>query len=164
MIKYYEKVIKREIRGTKRFRKDSYIKIIGVSSNVYDFSIQIIEKISKKYNLNIKIDKIIYKNLTDIELEENVIFIIPLEGVFLSYLLYNVNNDEKYYFIFKKYKNLNISYKVSEYVLSKYINKIPCSIDKRYYKIIEFIYKLFEKNEKYAISLGKFLDYIEKYY
>lgn len=164
MIRYYEKVIKREIRRTRRFRKNSYIKIIGILSNVYDFSMQIIEKISKKHNLNIKIDKIIYENLTDVKLEENAIFIIPLEGVFLSYLLYNVNNNEKYYFIFKKYKNLNICYKVSEYVLSKYINKIPYSIDKTYNKIIEFMYKLFEKNEKYAISLGKFLDYIEKYY
>lgn len=164
MIRYYEKIIKREIRKTKRFRKNSTIKIIGLASNVYNFSIDLIRKISERNNLNLKIIENLYENLTDIMLEENAILIIPLEGVFLSYIIYLLNQDKKYYDLFKKYRNLNIGYKISEFLLSKYTKKDPFRIDEKYYFFIDFLYKVFEKNEKYALSLGKFMEHIEKYY
>ncbi|MEM0379372.1 MAG: hypothetical protein QW038_00465 [Nanopusillaceae archaeon] len=164
MIKYYERIIKREIRKTKKFRKNNIVRIVGIKSNTYDFSMNIIKKISEKYSLNLKIDENVYKNLGDLELKEDSILIIPLEGVFLSYIIYKTENIDRFYLIFKKYKPLNICYRVSEFVLSKYLNKKPYKIDEKYFKIIEFMYKIFEKNEKYAIAVGKFLDYIEKYY
>lgn len=165
MIKYFEKILKREIRNTKKFKRNSTIKIIGISSNTYDFSISLIKKISKKYNLNIKIIEEKYNSLEEIELYKDSILIIPLEGVFLSFLLYNFKKEEKYYFLFKKEKDFqNISYKISEYLISHYLNKIPSIIDNKYSEIIDMIYSLIKRNKKYAISLGNFLDYIQKYY
>jgi hypothetical protein len=51
----YEKLTKREIRNSKKFKKDSNINIIALESNTKDFVLDIINKIDKKFNMDLKL-------------------------------------------------------------------------------------------------------------
>jgi hypothetical protein len=161
----YEKLTKREIRNSKKFKKNSNINIIALESNTKDFVLDIINKIDKKYNMEFKINLNIYKKIEEIEIKENSILILPIEGVFLSFLLYNYKKEEKYkYLIQKKNKYFyNIAYNVSEYYISKYLNKEPY-IFTDYKDMLNFIYEIISMKEKYVFGIKNILDYLSKYY
>jgi len=161
----YEKLTKREIRNSKKFKKNSNINIIALESNTKDFVLDIINKIDKKFNMRFKINLNIYKKIEEIEIKENSILILPIEGVFLSFLLYNYKKEEKYKYLIQKNNKYfyNIGYNVSEYYISKYLNKEPYIFT--YYKdMLNFIYEIISTKEKYVFGIKNILDYLSKYY
>jgi len=162
MLERYEKILKRNIRNIKEFKKNKNINIITLESNTSDFSINLIEKLNKKYKLGLSLNIKTYKNIEDISLENNSIVVIPLEAVFLSYLIYTYTRESMYLEIFKFEKN--ITYNVSEFYLSKYLNRSPKHFTQKYKLLLDFIYDTMGKNEKYANSLSNFLSYLRKYY
>ncbi|MGC9132822.1 MAG: hypothetical protein ACP5GJ_00205 [Nanopusillaceae archaeon] len=161
----YEKYTKREIRLSKKFKKNSEINIIALESNTKDFALNIIKNIDKKFNMNFKINLKTYKKIEEIELTKDSILILPIEGIFLSFLIYNYNKDEKYkYFIKKKNEFFyNIGYNISEYYISKNINKEPFFFTE-YKDLLKFIYDIISLKEKYVFGLKNILDYFSKYY
>jgi len=161
----YERLTKREIRNSKKFKRNSNVNIIALESNTKDFVLDIINKIDKKFNMGFKINLNIYKKIEEIEIKENSILILPIEGVFLSFLLYNYKKEEKYkYLIQKKNKYFyNIAYNISEYYISKYLNKEPY-IFTDYKDMLNFIYEIISMKEKYVFGIKNILDYLSKYY
>ena len=119
----YEKLTKREIRISKKFKKNSNINIIALESNTKDFVLDIINKIDKKFNMGFKINLNIYRKIEKIEIKENSILILPIEGVFLSFLLYNYKKEEKYKYLIQKSNKYfyNIGYNISEYIIKNLI-------------------------------------------
>jgi len=162
MLERYERILKRNIRNIKEFKKSKNINIITLYSNTSDFSISLLDRLNKKYKLNLNLNIKSYKNIEDISLENNSIIIIPLEAVFLSYLIYIYTKENKYLDIFKFEKN--IVHNISEFYLSKYLNKDPKFFTQKYKLLLDFIYDVMRKNEKYANSLPNFLSYLRKYY
>jgi len=162
MLSRYEKILKRNIRRVKEFKKNKEIKIIALESNTSEFALNLIERLNKKYNLNLKLDMTTYKNIEEISIEKESIAVIPLEATFLSYLIYTYTNEKRYLEIFKFEKN--ISFNISEFYISKYLNKEPKIFTSDYKLILDFIYDIMKKNEKYANSLPNFLLYLRKYY
>ena len=161
----YEKLTRREIRNSKKFKKDSNINIIALESNTRDFVLDIINKIDKKFNMEFKINLNIYKKIEEIEIKENSILILPIEGVFLSFLLYNYKKEEKYKYLIQKNNKYfyNIGYNISEYYISKYLNKQP-QIFTDYKDMLNFIYETISMKEKYVSGIKNILDYLSKYY
>ncbi|BFI73295.1 hypothetical protein YN1_2820 [Nanoarchaeota archaeon] len=161
----YEKYTKREIRLSKMFKRNKEINIITVESNTKDFVMNIINNIDKKFNMNFKINLNMYKKIEEIELLKDSVLIIPIEGVFLSFLLYNYLKDEKYkYFISKKNKYFyNIGYNVSELYISKIYNKEPYFFTENK-DMLKFIYDILSLKEKYVFGLKNMLEYFSKYY
>jgi len=162
MLERYEKILKRNIRNVKEFKKNRDINIVTLESNTSDFSISLIKRLDKKYNLQLNLNIKTYENVEDVFLDNNSIAIIPLEAVFLSYLIYTYTNEGKYLEIFKFEKN--IAHNLSEFYLSKYLNKRPKYFTQKYKMLLDFIYNIIEKNEKYTNSLSNFLSYLRKYY
>jgi len=162
MLDKYEKILKRNIRRVREFKKNKEIKIIALESNTSNFTLNLIEKLNKKYNLNLKLNITTYKNIEEISIEKESIAVIPLEAVFLSYLIYTYTNERKYLKIFKFEKN--ISFNISEFYISKHLNKEPKIFTTNYKLILDFIYDIMKRNEKYANSLPNFLSYLRKYY
>ena len=161
----YEKLTRGEIRNSKKFKKDSNINIIALESNTRDFVLDIINKIDKKFNMEFKINLNIYKKIEEIEIKENSILILPIEGVFLSFLLYNYKKEEKYKYLIQKNNKYfyNIGYNISEYYISKYLNKQP-QIFTDYKDMLNFIYETISMKEKYVSGIKNILDYLSKYY
>jgi len=161
----YEKLTRREIRNSKKFKKYSNINIIALESNTRDFVLDIINKIDKKFNMEFKINLNIYKKIEEIEIKENSILILPIEGVFLSFLLYNYKKEEKYKYLIQKNNKYfyNIGYNISEYYISKYLNKQP-QIFTDYKDMLNFIYETISMKEKYVSGIKNILDYLSKYY
>ncbi|MGC9079708.1 MAG: hypothetical protein ACP5G1_03160 [Nanopusillaceae archaeon] len=162
----YEKLLKREIRLSKKFKKDNKIDIICLESNSKDFSLNIIKNIDRKFNMNFKLNIKSYKYIEDIELINDSILILPIEGVFLSFLIYNYNKEEKYkYFISKKNEFFyNIGYSLSEFYISKYLKKEPYVFTKEYEDLLKFIYDIVSSKEKFVFGIKDILEYLSKYY
>jgi len=163
MIEKYRRKIKRNIRKTKLFKKGNKIRIAALLSNTRDFSIDLIKKVNEKHNLNLKIETIEYKNLEEFSFDNADIIIVPLEGVFLSFLLYSYIKEPIFLKIFKSI-DVNITYNISELYISKYLKKNPSMFSLKYREILEFVYRIMERNEKYVSSLSNFLSYFRKYY
>ncbi|MFZ8800771.1 MAG: hypothetical protein ACO2ON_01140 [Candidatus Nanopusillus sp.] len=161
----YEKLTKKEIRISKKFKKNSNINIIALESNTKDFVLDIINKIDKKFNMEFKINLNIYRKIEEIEIKENSILILPIEGVFLSFLSYNYKKEEKYKYLIQKNNKYfyNIGYNISEYYISKYLNKKPY-IFTDYKDMLNFIYEIISMKEKYVFGIKNILDYLSKYY
>jgi len=162
MIDKYERILKRNIRRVEEFRKNKNIKITVLESNTSDFALNLIEKLNKKHNLNLKLNIKTYKNIEEVFIEKDSIAVIPLEAIFLSYLIYTYTNERKYLEIFKFEKN--ISFNISEFYISKYLNKEPRIFTTNYKPLLDFIYDIMKRNEKYESSLPNFLSYLRKYY
>ena len=75
---------KREIRISKKFKRNSNINIIALESNTKDFVLDIINKIDKKFNIGFKINLNIYKKVEEIEIKENSILILPVSYTHLT--------------------------------------------------------------------------------
>ncbi len=162
----YERYVKRDIRNSKKFKRSEEINIIALRSNSKDFVIDIIKKIDKKNNMNFKLNIQEYKYIEDVPIKDDIIYIIPIEAVFLSFLVYNYISKENYkYLIKKKFKNsYNIAYNVSEYYISKINNKKEYYFTREYADILSFIYKIISLKEKYVFGMKNFLEYFSKYY
>ncbi len=162
MLRRYEKILKRNIRRTKAFRKGNKIKIISISSNTLNFCMGIIDKLNKKYDLQLHLEITKYDKLEDIKFEPSIM-IIPIEAIILSYLIYTYTKDVKYLNLFK-YQENNLVYNLSEFYISKYMKSRPVFFTSSYRKLLDFIYDIIGKKEKYANSLSNFFSYLKKFY
>ncbi|BBL45871.1 hypothetical protein MJ1_0730 [Nanobdella aerobiophila] len=162
----YEKYLKSEIRKSKKFKKNNTINIISVKSNTKNFSIDILNKLNNKHNIGYKIILKEYNNIEDIILEKDSIIILPIEGVFLSFLIYNYNKEEKYKYLITKNNEyiFNIGYDISEYYISKINNLEPVFFTEKYKNILKFIYDTVSLKEKYVFGIKNTLEYLSRYY
>jgi|GEM_PF-1673503 len=165
IIKRYEKIIKRKIRESKLFKKNNIVNIIGIESNTLKFFLEIINKINNKFNLNLQINIEVYKNLEDINInnKERIVLVIPIEGIFFYFLLYFLEKKQNLPINEKSNKYFNITYYVSEYHLSKSLNKIP-KLNTNKKEILDFIYSIISRNEKYSSSLARSINYLIKFF
>lgn len=162
MLNRYEKILKREIRNSRKFYKNSEINIISVNSTTKDFALGIIKRLNDKFSLNFKINLIEYQFLEDIELMDNSILILPIEGVFVSFFMYNLTKDEKYKKMIKRKDNFyNIAYSLSEFYIAKYLEKSPKIFCKNE-ALLRRIYDLVSINEKFISGLENSLEFISR--
>lgn len=156
----FEKILKREIRNSGLF-DDEEINIIGVKSNTLGFSFNLIKSIIEKDKLDKKINLYEYNNISEIKfLNKKSMLVLPIEGVFLSFLIYFYKRDDKFKIFIKKDTEYfyNIAYKISEYYLS---NK-ETIFEQSYYNLNLFVYDLIKIKEKYFSGLSRILEEIGK--
>jgi len=167
MLERYKKLIKRKIRESRQFKKDKSIKIVGISSNTFDFTIDIIKTVDRKHNLNLMLDLEEYEYIEDINLKEKegTILIIPAEAIITSFILDFADISSKYkWLIYEKTQNyFNIAYWISEYYISKYLNKKPKGMFRSYRQIESFVSSSISKNEKHVSATLRMISYLSNY-
>ena len=164
MLERYKKIVKRKIRESRQFKKNRTIKVIGVTSNTFDFTIDIIRTINKKYNLNLKLDLKKYECIEDINLKEKeyTLLIIPAEAIITSFILdfAGISNEYKWLVYEKTQNYFNITYWVSEYYISRYLNKEPKRMFRSYQQVESFVYYSISRNEKHISATLRMISYL----
>ncbi|HIP66764.1 MAG TPA: hypothetical protein EYH09_01395 [Candidatus Nanopusillus sp.] len=167
MLERFKKLIKRKIRESQKFKKNKLIKIVGISSNTLDFIIDIIRTINNKYKLNLELDLERYKYIEEVVLKEDgyTLLVIPAEAVITSFILdfADISNDYRWLIYEKTKKYFNVAYWVSEYYISKYLNKDPKRMFKSYRQVENFVYFSISRNEKHINATLRIISYLSNF-